>query len=96
MVSSLPRSPRRAAVTHQIIACMLLGGFSLQLFFAGLGIFGITTFLPHVILGTVTPCRCRTHLFDRSGHETVKTTPMLEAMTREATRYHERGTLQSN
>jgi hypothetical protein len=30
----------------------LLAALALQLFFAGLGVFGITTFLPHVILGT--------------------------------------------
>jgi hypothetical protein len=31
----------------------VLGGLALQLFFAGLGVFGVTTFLPHAILGTV-------------------------------------------
>lgn len=50
-------SPQRAAHgadrAHRLIARLLLGGLSLQLFFAGLGVFGITTFLPHMILGTV-------------------------------------------
>jgi hypothetical protein len=31
---------------------VLLGGLALQLFFAGLGVFGVTNFLPHAILGT--------------------------------------------
>ncbi|HLJ82278.1 MAG TPA: DUF6220 domain-containing protein [Ktedonobacterales bacterium] len=46
------RSTRRAALVHRLIARVLLGGLALQLFFAGLGVFSITTFLPHVILGT--------------------------------------------
>lgn len=45
-------SPRRAALAHRLIARIVLGGLALQLFFAGLGVFGITSFLPHVILGT--------------------------------------------
>ena len=53
VVLSPQRSERRAALIHQLIARILLGALALQLFFAGLGVFGITTFLPHVILGTV-------------------------------------------
>lgn len=43
----------RMARVHRRIARVLLGGLALQLFFAGLGVFGITSFLPHVILGTI-------------------------------------------
>ena len=50
---SLPRTHRRADRAHRLVARALLGGLALQLFFAGLGVFGITTFLPHVILGTI-------------------------------------------
>jgi hypothetical protein len=32
---------------------VLLAGIAVQYFFAGLGVFGITTFLPHVIFGTL-------------------------------------------
>jgi Family of unknown function (DUF6220) len=46
-------STRRIALAHQLVARVLLGGIALQLFFAGLGVFGITTFLPHVIWGTL-------------------------------------------
>lgn len=49
---SLQGSARRGALIHRLFARVLLGGLALQLFFAGLGVFGITTFLPHVILGT--------------------------------------------
>jgi hypothetical protein len=42
----------RAARWHRRIARVLLGGLALQLFFAGLGVFGVTSFLPHMILGT--------------------------------------------
>lgn len=45
--------PRRPARAHRLIARMLLGALALQLFFAGLGVFGITSFLPHAILGTL-------------------------------------------
>ena len=43
--------PRRAARAHIIIARILLGGVTLQIFFAGLGVFGVSSFLPHMILG---------------------------------------------
>jgi hypothetical protein len=38
---------------HRLAARLLFGGIALQLFFAGLGVFGITTFMPHAILGTI-------------------------------------------
>lgn len=44
---------QRAAQAHRLIARVLLGALALQLFFAGLGVFGITSFLPHAILGTL-------------------------------------------
>jgi hypothetical protein len=50
-VPSARRSAGRAARAHQLIARMLLGGIALQIFFAGLGIFQVTSFLPHAILG---------------------------------------------
>lgn len=52
-----PAAPRRtlsrAAQAHMIIARVLLGALAVQLFFAGLGVFGISSFLPHAILGTL-------------------------------------------
>lgn len=44
---------RRAVRIHRVIARVLLGGIALQIFFAGVGIFGVSTFLPHMILGSV-------------------------------------------
>jgi hypothetical protein len=41
----------RAARAHRIIARVLLGGLAFQLFFAGLGVFGVYGFLPHAIMG---------------------------------------------
>jgi hypothetical protein len=41
------------ASAHRLVARLLLGGIALQLFFAGLGVFGVSSFLPHVIWGTV-------------------------------------------
>ena len=58
------RSTRRAALVHRLIARVLLGGLARQLFFAGLGVFSITTFLPHVFLGTgivLASCWPRSH-----------------------------------
>lgn len=52
-VYSLPRAVGRATRAHRLIARALLGGLGLQIFFAGLGIFGISSFLPHAILGPV-------------------------------------------
>jgi Family of unknown function (DUF6220) len=52
IVAPTRRSTRRANQWHRRIARVLLGGLALQLFFAGLGVFGVTTFLPHMILGT--------------------------------------------
>ncbi|HEY1391219.1 MAG TPA: DUF6220 domain-containing protein [Ktedonobacterales bacterium] len=46
-------TPRRAARAHIAIARILLGGVTLQIFFAGLGVFGVSSFLPHMILGTL-------------------------------------------
>jgi hypothetical protein len=43
----------RLARTHRYVARVLLGGIAVQYFFAGLGVFGITSFLPHVIFGTL-------------------------------------------
>jgi hypothetical protein len=52
-VSQAPSAAvRRLARTHRYIARLLLGGIAVQYFFAGLGVFGITSFLPHVIFGT--------------------------------------------
>ena len=44
---------RGAARAHTTIARVLLGGVVLQIFFAGLAIFGVSGFLPHMILGPV-------------------------------------------
>ena len=43
----------RAALAHRLVARVLLGGVTLQIFFAGLGVFGVASFLPHMILGTL-------------------------------------------
>lgn len=42
-----------AARWHRGLARVLLAGLAIQLFFAGLGVFGVTGFLPHAILGSV-------------------------------------------
>jgi uncharacterized protein DUF6220 len=48
------RGPRpRMARAHLWTARALLGALSLQLFFAGLGVFGVTSFLPHATLGAL-------------------------------------------
>ncbi len=47
------RSGSRAARAHRVIARVLLAGIAVQYFFAGLGVFGITSFLPHVIFGSL-------------------------------------------
>lgn len=44
---------RRVARIHRLIARILFGGVMLQIFFAGLGVFGVSTFLPHMTLGSV-------------------------------------------
>jgi len=36
-----------------LLARVLLAGIAVQYFFAGLGVFGIASFLPHVIFGTL-------------------------------------------
>src|SRR5262249_46539270 len=46
-------SGSRAARAHRVMARVLLAGIAVQYFFAGLGVFGITSFLPHVIFGTL-------------------------------------------
>lgn len=38
---------------HRGLARVLLGALAVQLFFAGLGVFGVTGFAPHAILGSV-------------------------------------------
>src|SRR6185312_17198597 len=43
----------RAARTHTVVARALLGGVALQIFFAGLGVFNVSSFAPHMILGTL-------------------------------------------
>jgi hypothetical protein len=55
LVFTTPASPavKRGAQAYRTLARVLLGALALQLFFAGLGVFSITSFLPHVILGTV-------------------------------------------
>lgn len=40
-------------VAHMMVARVLLGGVALQIFFAGLAIFNVSTFLPHMILGPI-------------------------------------------
>jgi hypothetical protein len=42
-----------AARAHVVITRVLLGGVALQIFFAGMAIFGVSGFLPHMILGPV-------------------------------------------
>ena len=44
---------RRVARIHRMLAWVLLGGVTLQIFFAGMGVFGVSSFLPHAILGAV-------------------------------------------
>ena len=44
-------APTRAAQAHTVIVRIVLGGAALQIFFAGLAIFGVSSFLPHMILG---------------------------------------------
>ena len=46
-------SGSRAAQAHRLLARVLLAGIAVQYFFAGLGVFGIASFLPHVIFGTL-------------------------------------------
>jgi hypothetical protein len=48
---TITAAPGRAASAHIVIARILLGGVTLQIFFAGLGVFGVLSFLPHAILG---------------------------------------------
>jgi hypothetical protein len=43
----------RAARAHRIIARVLLGALAIQFFFAGLGVFDVASFLPHIIFGTL-------------------------------------------
>lgn len=49
-VTAMPQGVARA---HVVIARVLLGGVALQIFFAGMAIFGVSSFLPHMILGPV-------------------------------------------
>lgn len=50
---AIPATRRRVARAHIIIARVLLGGVMLQIFFAGLGVFGVSSFVPHMILGSL-------------------------------------------
>jgi hypothetical protein len=50
--SALSASTSRLARIHRYIARVLLSGIAVQYFFAGLGVFGITSFLPHIVLGS--------------------------------------------
>jgi len=43
--------PHGAARAHIVITRALLGGVALQILFAGMAIFGVSSFLPHAILG---------------------------------------------
>ncbi len=47
------RGESRAARAHRVVARVLFGALALQLFFAGLGVFNVSGFLPHAILGTL-------------------------------------------
>jgi hypothetical protein len=52
--TTLARRPiHRAAQAHRLLARALLGGLALQLFFAGLGVFGIATFQIHMAWGSL-------------------------------------------
>ena len=44
---------KRSARVYRLLARVLLGALAVQLFFAGLGVFNITSFTPHAILGTI-------------------------------------------
>jgi hypothetical protein len=44
---------QRLGRAHLITARIVLAGIGLQVFFAGLGIFGVAGFLPHMVLGAV-------------------------------------------
>lgn len=48
-----PARKSRGERAHIIISRLLLGGITLQIFFAGLGIFTTVGFLPHAILGSL-------------------------------------------
>lgn len=50
-MDKLARIGGRADRAHHIVARILLGGIALQILFAGLGVFGAYSFLPHAILG---------------------------------------------
>jgi hypothetical protein len=52
-VAATPVRRPRAERAHIIISRGLLGGITLQIFFAGLGIFTTVGFLPHAILGSL-------------------------------------------
>lgn len=52
-VTVTPRRESQAARAHVVVARVLLGGVALQIFFAGLGVFAVASFLPHAILGSL-------------------------------------------
>jgi Family of unknown function (DUF6220) len=47
------RPVHRSVQAHRLLARALLGGLALQLFFAGLGVFGIATFQVHMAWGSL-------------------------------------------
>lgn len=47
---TLPRS--KARVAHQVIARVMLAAIVIQVFFAGLGVFQVMNFMPHIVFGT--------------------------------------------
>lgn len=52
-VIAVRRRDSGAARWHRRLARVLLGALAVQLFFAGLGVFDVTGFAPHAILGSV-------------------------------------------
>lgn len=53
VITVAPARTSRGERAHIIISRLLLGGITLQIFFAGLGIFTTVGFLPHAILGAL-------------------------------------------
>lgn len=53
VITAAPARTSRGERAHIIISRLLLGGITLQIFFAGLGIFTAVGFLPHAILGAL-------------------------------------------
>ena len=53
IAASAHHAVKRGARAYRLLARILLGALAVQLFFAGLGVFNITSFTPHAILGTI-------------------------------------------